>query len=90
MSDCWKCCQAKVGGTPCDIHAALPPGRSEPLFSISRFRAVLVKHGIICPEAIEDAEGFDGERTLVATRAAYDELMENATGGRRRRLSAAR
>jgi hypothetical protein len=39
---------------------------------------VLVKHGIICPEAIEDAEGFDGERTLAATRAAYDELMENA------------
>jgi hypothetical protein len=56
---------------------ALPPVRSEPLFSISRFRSVLVKHGIIFPEAIEDAEGFDGERTLAATRAAYDELMEN-------------
>jgi hypothetical protein len=37
-----------------------------------------VKHGIIFPEAIEDAEGFDGERTLAATRAAYDELVENA------------
>jgi hypothetical protein len=47
------------------------------LFSISRFRSVLVAHGIIFPEAIEDAEGFDGERTLAATRAAYDELMEN-------------
>ena len=57
---------------------ALPPVRSEPLFSISRFRAVLVKHGIVFPEAIEDAEGFDGERTLAATRAAYDELIENA------------
>ena len=57
--------------------AGLPPVRSEPMFSISRFRSVLVKHGIIFAEAIEDAEGFDGERTLAATRAAYDELMEN-------------
>lgn len=59
-------------------NAALPPVRSEPLFSVSRFRAALVKHGIIFPEAIEDAEGFDGGRTLAATRAAYDELTENA------------
>ena len=59
-----------------DSHS--PPVRSEPLFSISRFRSVLVKHGIVFPEAIEDAEGFDGERTLAATRAAYDELMANA------------
>ena len=58
--------------------SALPPVRSEPVFSISRFRSVLVKHGIICPEAIEDAEGFDAERTLEATLAAYDELMEIA------------
>jgi len=58
-------------------EAELPSVRSEPLFSISRFRSVLVKHGIIFPEAIEDAEGFDGERTLAETRAAYDELMEN-------------
>ncbi len=60
-----------------DCPAAFPPVRSEPLFSISRFRSVLVKHGIVLPEAIEDADGFDGERTLAATRAAYDELMEN-------------
>jgi len=28
--NCWKCAQAKVGGTPCDLHAnALPPVRVE-------------------------------------------------------------
>lgn len=46
--------------------------------TIAQFRSVLVKHGIIAYEAIEDAEGFDGEWTLAATRAAYDELMSNA------------
>jgi len=61
---------ALTGGVP-----AVP---ANGLFSISRFRSVLVKHGIVFPEAIEDAEGFDGERTLAATRAAYEELMENA------------
>ena len=85
MSDnCWKCAQAKVGGTPCDMHAAaLPPVRSEPMFSISRFRSVLVKHGIIGRDAIDDAANYDGGRTLAATRAAYDELVENTalTGG---------
>lgn len=30
MSDnCWQCAQAKVGGTPCEKHAALPPVRSD-------------------------------------------------------------
>ena len=32
--NCWKCAQAKVGGTPCALHAAaLPPVRSEPLLA---------------------------------------------------------
>jgi DTW domain-containing protein YfiP len=63
--------------------AALPPVRSEPMFSISRFRSVLVKHGIIGRDAIDDAANYDGGRTLAATRAAYDELVENTalTGG---------
>lgn len=35
MSDnCWKCAQVKVGGTPCDMHAAaLPPVRSETMLA---------------------------------------------------------
>jgi len=48
----------------------------ELLFSLSRFRSVLVKHNIILPESIDDAEGFDGERTLESTRLAYEELMD--------------
>ena len=85
MSKEWMCrvCHKLIMDGRCDC-AALPPVRSEPLFSISRFQSVLVKHGIIYPEAIEDAAGFDGERTLAATLAAYDELMENANGESRR------
>jgi len=59
------------------VTGGVPAVPANGLFSISRFRSVLVKHGIVFPEAIEDAEGFDGERTLAATRAAYEELMEN-------------
>ena len=34
--NCWKCAQSLVGGTPCDVHAAvLPPVRSEPLLACS-------------------------------------------------------
>ena len=76
---------------------ALPPVRTEPVFSLARFRSVLVKHGIIYPESIEDAElteavlaelaedaeGFDGECTLAATRDAYHDLIGNGKGADR-------
>jgi hypothetical protein len=28
--NCWKCAQAKVGGTPCDLHAAALPAIGNP------------------------------------------------------------
>ena len=61
-------------------NAGSDAGADADTISVPRFRSVLVKHGIVFPEAIEDAEGFDGGRTLAATQAAYDTLMENAGG----------
>ncbi len=47
MSDnCWKCAQAKVGGTPCDLHEAeLPSVRSEPLLGCPFCGAIPEKMG---------------------------------------------
>ena len=75
MSEHWTHCQ--------DCHAALPPVRSEPLFSVDRFRSVLVKHGLVHEAAIDDPEGYDGYRTIEASLSAYNDLTENAalTGG---------
>ena len=45
--------------------------------TLTRFRDALVKHGIVRRGAIEDAEFYDGGRTLAATQAACDELIAN-------------
>ena len=47
--------------------------------TLSAFRSALVRHDVIPPESIEDAEGFDGGITLEATRLAFEELTGDAT-----------
>jgi hypothetical protein len=50
--------------------------------TLSAFRSALVRHDVIPPESIEDAEGYDGGRTMEATRLAFEELTENAAANK--------
>jgi hypothetical protein len=47
--------------------------------TLRAFRSALVRHDVIPPESIEDAEGFDGGRMMQATRLAFEELTGDAT-----------
>jgi hypothetical protein len=42
--------------------------------SLRRFEHVLRKHSLIDPAALDDPEGFDKNRTIVAIHAAHREL----------------
>jgi hypothetical protein len=44
-------------------------------FSITRFQTTLIAHGVIDAAAIDDPEGYDGERTLRGVADAFDDLM---------------
>lgn len=46
--------------------------------SLTIFTDLLVKHGVISREAIEDAEGYDAGRTEEAVWCAYEDRAQAA------------
>lgn len=46
-----------------------------------QFADLLVRHGVVDAEAIDDAEGYDSGETLNRVRAAHAELWPDNTRG---------
>lgn len=45
-------------------------------FSGNTLASILMRHGIIAPRAVEDAQGYDGGMTMLRIRTAAQEISE--------------
>lgn len=61
-------------GVPDEMFAFPPPAPAPASLQLADFAALLARHGIIDPRAIEDPEGFDGHETAIRIGRALREL----------------